>query len=172
MDEINEFIMKSQEEKDNQIEIIPKKNEQDNNRDSSNNDNENILSKKDQYSKQQENKLNYQQINLENSLQTQQPSENKLNYYQQINLEKMPVIHKEPIFYPLNQFYTLNEANRELVIDANDNHEKQFLVGKYLIKGENNFPQDIELGLKYLNESKKAKCTNAIIFYINNAYQR
>lgn len=68
--------------------------------------------------------------------------------------------------FPSFEFNDLNEACQKLVTEAVKDPEKQFIVGKSLIEGENNFIQDIQLCIKYIEESVKANCLNSMIHYV------
>ena len=59
-----------------------------------------------------------------------------------------------------------NECN-EIIRDSEGDPQKQFLVGKYFIEGSNNFPQNTENGIKFLEKSIKSECIEAIIYYSN-----
>lgn len=68
--------------------------------------------------------------------------------------------------YPLEEFNKLSKKEQTLIEKAENDNEKQFEVGQYLIEGKHNFPIFINLGLRYIENSVNQKCTNAIIYYI------
>lgn len=68
--------------------------------------------------------------------------------------------------FPQIQFDELSEANQSLVLEAENDGNKQFEVAKYLISGENGFPHNINLGIRYVIKSIKHKCIDAKFFYL------
>lgn len=50
----------------------------------------------------------------------------------------------------------LPEECRKLVEEANEDAEKQFEVGQFLIEGTNNFKMNMELGIRYIEKSAKS----------------
>ena len=73
----------------------------------------------------------------------------------------------EYMMYPLKDFNELSKSNQNLVREAENDIEKQFQVGKFLIEGKHDFPLNLKLGLQYIEHSVNLKCSNAIIYYIN-----
>ncbi|KAK8897656.1 hypothetical protein M9Y10_015619 [Tritrichomonas musculus] len=71
-----------------------------------------------------------------------------------------------PKLFPFKKFIELNEKCKKMVEEAENNSEKQYQIGKHLIKCQYFFPQNTELGIKYLKESIKGGCKNALIYYI------
>lgn len=55
--------------------------------------------------------------------------------------------------YPKQEFSNLSKSCQLLVQGAEKDPEKQFLVGKSLIEGSNEFPQKTDLGVNYLKKS-------------------
>ena len=68
--------------------------------------------------------------------------------------------------FPFKKFIKLEENCRKLVIDAERDKEKLFLLAKNLIEGSDLFIQNCDLGLKYLKFSIKAGNFESIIYYI------
>ena len=68
------------------------------------------------------------------------------------------------MLYPRSEFDTLKKPCQELVKEAIRDSSKQFFVGRSLIEGDNDFPVDVNLGLKYLEESIKCKSIDSIIY--------
>lgn len=57
-------------------------------------------------------------------------------------------------FFPAQQFEKLSKSCQKKVTKADKGDEDMmFIVGQSLLDGTNGFPQDTELGLKYLEES-------------------
>ena len=71
-----------------------------------------------------------------------------------------------PKIYPMDDFQLLSKECQALVLDANDDGEKQFIVAKSLIEGKNGFPQNSNLGLEYVRQSNKRKCLNTKLYSI------
>lgn len=69
--------------------------------------------------------------------------------------------------YPSRQLKTLPKQCQDLVKEANDDIEKQFELGQYLIEGTNNFPQSTQLGIRYLEQSSENGSVEAAIYYSN-----
>ena len=67
--------------------------------------------------------------------------------------------------YPISEFNSLNKACQKMVEEAANDAEKQFAVGESLIEGKNNFPKNVELGLKYIEESNKKMFIKSIVYY-------
>lgn len=70
-------------------------------------------------------------------------------------------------FFPKDQFDLLDEKSRNLVNEANNNPNQQFLLGKYLIEGEYGFRRNIEIAIKYLNYSIDESCIESAVYYSN-----
>lgn len=66
-------------------------------------------------------------------------------------------------FIPYKKFIELPERCRKIVLEAGD--DDSYTIGKYLIEGQELFPRWTILGLKYLKESMKSNCVEAIIYY-------
>ena len=66
--------------------------------------------------------------------------------------------------YPTQDFMNLNDQCKQLVIEAENNPEKQFYIGTYLIKGQNNFPLNVDLGIKYLERSISKGNVNSALY--------
>ena len=74
----------------------------------------------------------------------------------------MKVEEKYNLIYPINDFKKLNVQCKILVEEAQNDPGKQYLVGKYLIEGENEFPESIRYGLQYMNQSVANKTRSFI----------
>lgn len=66
---------------------------------------------------------------------------------------------------PFDVFSKLNKKSQTLVKEAENDPEKQFIVGISLIEGHDGFPFDSELGIDYLKRSYKKGCINSLIYY-------
>lgn len=62
---------------------------------------------------------------------------------------------KQKLTFPELLLKNLNEDNKQLVKQAENDDEKQLSVGINLIEGKNGFSQNTELGIKYLRKSLK-----------------
>ena len=67
--------------------------------------------------------------------------------------------------FPFVLYNNLDEESKKLVNEAEDSPKKQFVVGKYLIEGQFNFPQNSQIGIKYLKKSICNECLDALIYY-------
>ena len=72
-------------------------------------------------------------------------------------------LFKTEKLYPAADLVKLNDDCKYLVIQAENDAEKQFYIGTYLIEGKNGFPIKIDLGVKYLERSISGK-------YIESAF--
>lgn len=69
--------------------------------------------------------------------------------------------------FPFRKFILLKkDESIQLVKDAETDPMIQFIVGKCLIEGENDFPLDVQLGLEYLKQSIKNGNIESLVFYI------
>ena len=66
------------------------------------------------------------------------------------------VVKEASIVFPSKQLKQLPEECRKLVEEANEDAEKQFEVGQFLIEGTNNFKMNTELGIRYIEKSAKS----------------
>ncbi|KAK8897369.1 hypothetical protein M9Y10_015313 [Tritrichomonas musculus] len=71
----------------------------------------------------------------------------------------------QEISYPIDEFNKLDQSCQNLVKMAKSDPGKQFIVGRYLIEGGGNFPQNIEIGMKYLQKSVSENCTESLMYY-------
>lgn len=71
---------------------------------------------------------------------------------------------KQEKLFPLKEFDDLNEICKKIVEEAENDPEKQFLVGTFLIEGKNDFPQNIEIGIKYLERSISKGCLDSVVY--------
>lgn len=67
------------------------------------------------------------------------------------------------VTFPPSEYNNLNKSNQALVNEAENDAGKQFIVGSNLIKGSNNFKQDVELGVQYLEASASHDFIEAIL---------
>ena len=67
--------------------------------------------------------------------------------------------------FPNNEYSKLDENTKKIVINANKDPEKQFIVGISLIEGREHFPQNTQIGLKYLKESINRGFNKSIVYY-------
>lgn len=69
------------------------------------------------------------------------------------------------MIYPSRQFKELSKECQELVEGAIDDPDKQFEVGHNLINGEENFPRNTKLGIKYLEQSIENGSIEGVVCY-------
>lgn len=67
--------------------------------------------------------------------------------------------------FPNDIYDTLDKKCQNLIDEAKTDPNKQFLVGKFLIEGKQNFPKKLWIGLKYLEESISSGCIDSVIYY-------
>lgn len=67
--------------------------------------------------------------------------------------------------YPFKKFTKLDENSRNLILEAENDPQKQFQIGKYIISGEILFPQNSKLGIQYLKRSIKSGNFDSLIYY-------
>lgn len=67
--------------------------------------------------------------------------------------------------YPFQKYMKLKEDCKKIVQEAEKDPKKQYEIGIHLIKCQYYFPQDIELGIKYLRKSIKGGCKDSLIYY-------
>ncbi|KAK8898373.1 hypothetical protein M9Y10_000658 [Tritrichomonas musculus] len=61
-------------------------------------------------------------------------------------------LYHEKLF-PRDVYLKLSEECQRLVVDAEDDPEKQFYIGTYLIEEKNGFPLNVNIGVKYFERS-------------------
>ena len=69
------------------------------------------------------------------------------------------------IKYPVDEFNKLDKKCQKLITEANEDRDVQFIVGRSLIRGENEFPLNIEMGIKYLEKSISNECIDSVLYY-------
>ncbi|KAK8839443.1 hypothetical protein M9Y10_031797 [Tritrichomonas musculus] len=70
------------------------------------------------------------------------------------------------LLYPLEEFNKLNKSCQSIVEEARNDAEKEFIIAKSLIEGQNEFPKNVEIGLSYLEQANKQKYLDSKIYYI------
>ena len=73
-------------------------------------------------------------------------------------------LFKQEKLYPAADLIELNEDCKYLVTQAENDAEKQFYIGTYLIEGKNGFPIKIDLGVKYFERSISGKFIESAIY--------
>lgn len=68
-------------------------------------------------------------------------------------------------FSEILKFFSYNFFNEILIIEAEKDINKKFIVGKSIIEGRDKFYQGTELGIKYLRRSIKDGCLQSTIYY-------
>ena len=91
----------------------------------------------------------------DNEIKEIESKEIEKNYFDQKNYD---------LLYPLDEFNKLSKDCQTIVIDAKNDPDKQFILGKSLIGGENNFTTNVELGFQYIKQSMKQSDTIVAIF--------
>ena len=72
---------------------------------------------------------------------------------------------KQEKLFPIKEYNELNDSCQKIVDEAENDHEKQFLVGTYLIEEKNEFPRNTEIGIKYLEKSISKGCFDCAVYY-------
>ena len=75
-----------------------------------------------------------------------------------------PIFNKKSLFQ-FKDYCKLDEDCQKILDDVEDDPEKQFKVGVSLIEGHEHFPQNTQIGLKYLNKSIKNGYLESIVYY-------
>ena len=84
----------------------------------------------------------FMEIDIKNY--TEQPKISILKSIFKLNKEKL---------FPTDDFNKLDKKCQKSVVEAEDDADKQFYIGSYLIEGKNNFPLNVNLGIKYFERS-------------------
>lgn len=66
--------------------------------------------------------------------------------------------------FPVDMYDELDEKCKRLVVDAEDISEKQFFIGTFLIEGKNNFPLNIDIGIKYFERSIEGGYIESVVY--------
>ncbi|KAK8891437.1 hypothetical protein M9Y10_028646 [Tritrichomonas musculus] len=75
-------------------------------------------------------------------------------------------------YFPFKEFIKLkNEESINLIKEAENDPQKQYIIADYLINGKFEFNRNVELGLKYLKISMNNGNIDSIIFYIRMLIQ-
>ena len=85
------------------------------------------------------------------------------------NHNKIEVLEKEKsynLLYPFGLFIVLPKNNQKLLEEVRSKPEKQFEIGQFLIEGMNDFPENINAGFQYIEQSANNNYIEAIIYYI------
>ena len=88
-------------------------------------------------------------------------------YLEEQNNSFFSRIFKPKKLYPADEFIKLNDSCKYFVTQAENDPKKQFLIGCYLIEGNNNFPKKIDLGIKYLEKSIQGKYIESALYLSN-----
>lgn len=72
---------------------------------------------------------------------------------------------KKSSLFPLKKFKALSKECQAMVEEAEDDPEKQFDVGESLIKGINDFPLNVEIGIRFIEKSAKNGYLDSIVYY-------
>ncbi|KAK8897592.1 hypothetical protein M9Y10_015551 [Tritrichomonas musculus] len=89
------------------------------------------------------------------------------NKVQIIEKEKNDIIMNidKTLTYPYKEYAKLDEIGKKLVDEAGEYPSKQFDIGISLIEGREHFPQNTQIGLKYLKKSIEKDFLESIIYY-------
>ncbi len=72
---------------------------------------------------------------------------------------------KKRIIYPNGKYNKLSQSCKEFVNEAVDDPQKQYEVWYKLVYGTNDFPKDIDVGIKYIKKAIKGGSIDAVILY-------
>lgn len=67
--------------------------------------------------------------------------------------------------YPNNIFVSLDSKCKQIIYESFFDVQKSFLVGKYSLEGSNNFPQNKNVGIKFIEYSIKKGSQDALYYY-------
>lgn len=66
---------------------------------------------------------------------------------------------------PFQLFESLSGPSQKMILEAETNPMKQFIVGQKFIEGVDQFPQNTQVGIKYLTKSISNGIPEAVIYY-------
>lgn len=96
------------------------------------------------YSRNPKSKI-FQKINIRRYIEEQQNQSFFSSFFARlIKVDKL---------YPAEEMKKLSEECQGQIVEAENDPEKQFYIGTYLIEGKEGFPLNIDLGIKYLERS-------------------
>lgn len=72
---------------------------------------------------------------------------------------------KNKIFYPQEEYEQLNHECQALIHEAETSLDTQFYIGKCLIDGKGNFPQNTAIGINYLENAISKGSIDAVLYY-------
>lgn len=67
--------------------------------------------------------------------------------------------------FPTDLYDQLTPKMKKIVDEANDDSEKSYILGSYLVSGNKGFPKDVTLGVEYLKRSIEGGNLNAVLLY-------
>ncbi|KAK8886585.1 hypothetical protein M9Y10_042049 [Tritrichomonas musculus] len=70
----------------------------------------------------------------------------------------------EKVVFPIDLLFNLDSKCQSFVKEAENDPNKQFIVGKYLIQGSDGYPHNTQLGIKYLKKSASNGCNASMIY--------
>ena len=73
----------------------------------------------------------------------------------------------KPFIFSSKDFIQLDENCQNILKQAGNNGEKLFLIGKYIFEGQEIFPRNPQIAIKYLKESMKTGFIQSAIYYCN-----
>lgn len=77
-------------------------------------------------------------------------------------LTKIGIMQEQ--LYPIDDFNKLDEECKKLVIDSENDPEKQYYIGTCLIESKNKFPLNINIGVKFLEKSISGGNVEAVLY--------
>ncbi|KAK8898172.1 hypothetical protein M9Y10_000444 [Tritrichomonas musculus] len=67
--------------------------------------------------------------------------------------------------FPYKEYINLRKECKDLVEEAENDPNKQFIIAQHLIEGQEKFPRNVQLGIKYLKLSMKSGVKNSAVYY-------
>lgn len=92
-------------------------------------------------------------------------NENSRQFHFKDIVKKRKTENSDVSLYPHSLFEELSDQYQQLVLDAETNASKQFLVGKNLVEGIPPFQKNTQLGIKYLTKSIQEGFNEATFYY-------
>lgn len=85
-------------------------------------------------------------------------------FYEKQNLSNKIVEFSNSPFIPNDIYNKLDEKSKILVDESVNDPKKMFLVGKSFVEGRESFPQNLEIGVRFLTNSIE-NCVHSLVYY-------
>ena len=94
----------------------------------------------------------------------------KSQTFQKVSIVGITKLFDSKRILPVSKYEELNEFCQKLVDESDNNPDKQYTVGKYMIEQKKGFEHLINYGIKYLERSNDGGCIDAAL-YLSKMYQ-